>query len=395
MPATTFPEPVNRLARKLMASRREARVSVEPIRLKYVNLGDFGGTDPVLDSYLLEVKGPYEAMQALVPTLKKFKFRFDPRARAWSIMATLYTHSNRKRDNFWRAARRNQQAAHPILKKLVEQHNAEASKANKGTGGTMTPQELMKKIKHTERQRGRLAEYGLQVVFEWPDRFSVAEAKTWVFGDTYPVKDVMSRHGFRYGNGRKGKGWWMPTVEFALVGDKWANEVIKGMPDIPQPTGKAVFSDMSRSELLQFVKQVVPRDMEFNESYDGETSSAEVLRSYMDRLPKLKPHEQEEAMANWEAGRLPRPGRGRRAGLDRDLQVFQRQHPYYNDLDHIDLRRRTLIGKGRFDIDGRRAGLLARKGLVYIIEGPFGPELELTSHCHRSLNEGRDEFALL
>ena len=160
-------------------------------------------------------------------------------------------------------------------------------------------------MKHTERQRARLGELGLRIKFEWPDRYSVDEAKVWVFGNTFPVKDIMSKHGFKFGSGRDGRGWWMPTVEFMVVGDKWGNDILRGMPKKVDPGGDAVFSAMSRSNLLQFVKKVVERDMEFNEWYDGEVSDREVTMRYMKRLPNLKPHEQEAAMKRWQAGDLP------------------------------------------------------------------------------------------
>jgi hypothetical protein len=74
------------------------------------------------------------------------------------------------------------------------------------------------------------------------------------------------------------------------------------------------------------------------------------------------------------------------------IKVFQQQNPYYNDLDLIRRQRRTLIGEGRFEIPGRRAGLLARKGLVEIVHGTFGRELDLTSKGRRLLNEGQDDW---
>ena len=89
-------------------------------------------------------------------------------------------------------------------------------------------------------------------------------------------------------------------------------------------------------------------------------------------------------------------GKGQRiAGVQNELLVFNQQHPYHADLDLIDSRNRTLIGNGTFDIDARRAGLLARAGMVNIIEGMFGKELELTNKGRRSLRESSDAFAAL
>jgi hypothetical protein len=78
--------------------------------------------------------------------------------------------------------------------------------------------------------------------------------------------------------------------------------------------------------------------------------------------------------------------------LDEQLRVFNNQHPFQNELELIDSQRRTLIGDGRFEIPGQRAGLMARQGLVDIIEAQFGKELELTSKGRKWLREGQDEW---
>ena len=74
------------------------------------------------------------------------------------------------------------------------------------------------------------------------------------------------------------------------------------------------------------------------------------------------------------------------------IKVFQRQNPYYNDLGLIDRQRRTLIGEGRFEIPGRRAGLMARIGLVDIVHGTFGRELDLTTKGRKMLGESADDW---
>jgi len=279
---------------------KSARRSQEMIRLKYVNLGDFGGTDPVVDSWLLEVKGPYEAMQALLPTLKKYKFRFDRASKAWSIHAVNYAYSNRKRQNFWAAARRNQEAAYPLLKKMVEQYNAEAAKANRDMDPNRPTDAkgVMRLIQQNERLTNRLGDYGIRVEYDWPNRYSVDEATVWVFGDTFPVKDVMKRHGFRWGSGRKGRGWWIAAAEYALIGKAWAGDVFKNLPDITPAadTGGSPFSDMSRSDLLRWIKQhdVVEDDLRANEWYDGEVTDQEVLRQYLRDMPKWDAARQRE-----------------------------------------------------------------------------------------------------
>lgn len=83
----------------------------------------------------------------------------------------------------------------------------------------------------------------------------------------------------------------------------------------------------------------------------------------------------------------------RLAGIDDQLKVFNNQHPFHNELELIDSQRRTLIGDGRFEIPGRRAGMMARQGLVDIVEAQFGKELSLTAKGKKQLREGQDEWS--
>jgi len=81
--------------------------------------------------------------------------------------------------------------------------------------------------------------------------------------------------------------------------------------------------------------------------------------------------------------------------LQRIIRVFQKQHPYYNDLDLIASQRRTLIGDGRFEVTNRNAKLLARLSYVYIVEGLFGPELDLTTKGERRHRADKEDFEML
>tara|TARA_Y100000310_G_scaffold256180_1_gene263918 strand:- start:3083 stop:3400 length:318 start_codon:yes stop_codon:yes gene_type:complete len=86
----------------------------------------------------------------------------------------------------------------------------------------------------------------------------------------------------------------------------------------------------------------------------------------------------------------------RQEDLQEDLRVFRRHHPYHNDLDFIDGRRRTLVGRGdREEISPKRAAQLVRAKVVTKVEGPFGTELELTSKGRKSLGNSRDAFERL
>ncbi len=291
-----------------------SRQTNELIRMKYKNLGDFGGTDPVVDSWFLDVAGPYEAMQELAPILKKYKFRWQPASKSWSIHARKYAYNNRKRENFWNAARRNQEAAYPILKKKIDEINA-ALRAEDASP-TPTRKELLREIQQGERISDRLNRLGIMVEYDYPNRYSVDEAKIWLRNTPFDLNPILKKHGFRWGSGRNGKGWWIPMREYTAILKPLVADIFRAMPvpDEADPSsgGTGVFSDMSHRELSQWLDPVVSRDMEFNEGYDGEVSRAEVKRNYMKKLPALKPREQEQAMQNWLRGDLPPVSRRRR-----------------------------------------------------------------------------------
>ena len=290
-----------------------SRQTNELIRMKYKNLGDFGGTDPVVDSWFLDVAGPHEAMQGLMPILKKYKFRWQPASKSWTIHARKYAYNNRKRENFWNAARRNQEAAYPILKKKIDEINAEL-RAEDATPKP-TRKELLREIQQGERISNRLKRLGIEVEYDYPNRYSVDEAKVWLRNTPFDLNPVLKKHGFRWGSGRNGKGWWIPMREYTAILKPLVADIFRAMP-VPDEAddssgGTGVFSDMSHRELSQWLDPVVGRDMEFNEGYDGEVSGAQVKRRYMKKLPAMKPHEQQEAMESWQRGGLPKlTGRG-------------------------------------------------------------------------------------
>jgi hypothetical protein len=280
--------------------RREARVTKEMIRLNYENLGDFGGTNRVLDSWLLEVKGPYEAMQALIPTLKKYGLRYDRQSRSWSLHAVQYAYTTRKNENLWNWARRNQKAGYPVIKKLVDEYNREAAKANKSPMADMTPQEQMKLINRHSRQLDRLKKAGIEIKFEFPNRYSVEEGRAWVLGNTYEFRGTMKKFGFRWGNGKYGKGWWIASSEFTAIVVKWAQAVIRELPEEPVlPEPEAVLTNMSKAELKRYLEPIAEEIWHQNEGYDGEYDVSDVFRDLFSRVPRMSPQEQQDFYERW------------------------------------------------------------------------------------------------
>jgi hypothetical protein len=85
----------------------------------------------------------------------------------------------------------------------------------------------------------------------------------------------------------------------------------------------------------------------------------------------------------------------KKADLDDDLQVFQRQHPYHNDLDLIASQDRTYVGNGPTQVPWTRAQALVRGQYVNVLEDRSGKILELTSKGEKSLRESQNAFSKL
>jgi len=208
-----------------------ARRTNELIRLLYKNLGDFGGTDPILDSWILEVKGPYDAMQKIVPTLKKYKFRWDPARKSYIIKATNYLYNNRKRQNFWNWARRQQKAAWPVLRDMVKEINAQLEAEDRAESPLPTDAKgWAKEFDQDKRLHKRLESMGIRVERDSHNPYSVDEPMVWLIGDTVPFKDLLKSYGFRWGRSRDhGRGWGIPIREFNAIDRDLVADMMVGL----------------------------------------------------------------------------------------------------------------------------------------------------------------------
>jgi hypothetical protein len=240
-------------------------------------------------------------MQPLLPILRKYGFKWDPRQKSWGLYAVLYAYHGQTQRNVWEKTRKNQEAAFRELKPLVEKYNQEISKETQSTK-PQTSQELMLRLKSKERLLGKLGSYGISIKYEWPDPYSTAEARVWVLGNTFPIKEVMRKYGFRFGNSPHGKGWALPTVEYSAILDKWAADVFRALPSQEDPEDKLTtpFSDMASAELTAWIRKhnIVEQDMRRNEFYDGEVSERDVLRSYLKRMPTWSAEHQQEVFTS-------------------------------------------------------------------------------------------------
>lgn len=278
-----------------MDRSKTSRVTVPELLVKYVNLGDFGGTDPVMDMWSLEVSGPTYDYRDVLSGLG---LRWNPSRKTWGVDATLYKYNNARRNAEWVKNRKIQTTAYPQLVELAKVHNAKAREENSKLGPA-DDREQVEVWRRVSRMIPRLEAAGIKIEHTAPGRYEVGESKVWVRGNTYPIRTLMVKHGFRWDATRK--AWEIPGPEFSAVGDKWMAEVVRSLPEAPAaPAAVAVFSNMSDPELTAWIR--ANEDME-NLTQDGEISLTAGIAKTKMYLRRMAPEDQERYYNRASAGR--------------------------------------------------------------------------------------------
>lgn len=278
-----------------MDRSKTARVTTPELLVKYVNLGDFGGTDPVSDSWSLEVSGPTFEYR---DELGRLGLRWNPGRKTWGVDATLYKFNNARRNAEWVKNRKIQTTAYPLLLELAKVHNAKAREENAKLGPA-DDREQVEVWRRVSRMIPRLETAGIKIEHTTPGRYEVGESTVWVSGSTYPIRSLMGKYGFRWNGTRK--AWGIPGPEFSVIGDKWMAEVVRTLPEVPAaPAAVAVFSSMSDPELTAWVR--ANEAME-NLTQDGEVSLAAGIAKTKMYLRRMTPENQERYFNRASAGR--------------------------------------------------------------------------------------------
>lgn len=276
-----------------------SRLTAPELLVKYNNLGDFGGTDPVDDMWTLEVSGPTFEYRDI---LSRLGLRWNASRKTWGVDATLYRYNNARRNAEWVRNRKIQTAAYPQLVELAQVHNAKVREENAKLGPA-DGREQVQVWRRVSRMIPRLEAAGIKIEHTSPGRYEIGESKVWVRGNTYPIRTLMVKHGFRWDGTRK--AWEIPGLEFTVVGDKWMAEVVRTLPEVPvAPAAVGVFSNMSDSELSAWVR--ANEEME-NLTADGEVPLSVGIAKTKMALRRMSPEDQE--------GYYNRASAGRRAGV--------------------------------------------------------------------------------
>ena len=205
--------------RELLAELKAARSTTPLIEMKYYDLGDFGGTMRSLETWVLEVGG---ATWRIKDDLKRAKLRWDPRTKTWGLRTTLYAARQFGRPGQTHARiRKQQEAAYRMLKPVIKAENEIIKAENKSVTGPeqkLTLRELVTSVRRDGRIRKSLADnYGIQMEYDLKGRYSRAGDEPQIFfaGETFPIKDVLKKFGFRWESSKK--AWKIPMMEYEAV----------------------------------------------------------------------------------------------------------------------------------------------------------------------------------
>ena len=292
--------------RWLSAQIREARVSEESLRLKYVNLGDFGGTDPVTNSWFLEVAGPTFDIKE---DLKKMGLQWNRERKLWGLWATQYAY-DRGRNRKYEKIRRLQERAYPQLKRYVAEYNKDVQERNKSQRDMATSvKDAVKNLQKSERRMEFLKKHGIAVGFDWPNRYSTDEVMVYLEGETWEIKDILKKYSFRWNGSRK--RWQTPLDDWLIIESKLIQTLGKYFAEktrqmeeeeaeqaaadakLSEAHKKGIFAVMPRSNLLQWVKSHAA-DAMGPENYWGDGEIDDPLRYWVRALPKRRPEYQND-----------------------------------------------------------------------------------------------------
>ena len=214
----------------LVAELKAARTTTPLLEMKYQNLGDFGGTNRVLESWVLEVGGPTERIMS---ELRRLKFYWNRATRTWRIDATSYAAGQYGRPaKLFALNRKKQEVAYKILKPLIAQENELIKEENRGIVGDkpkLDTKELVTMIRRNERIRNSLESLGVKMDYSYPGRYGAAgdEPLLLLGGDTYDIKELLKRYGFRWEGSRK--MWKLPLMEYEAVKQKFIPALVQAL----------------------------------------------------------------------------------------------------------------------------------------------------------------------
>lgn len=100
----------------------------KPLKVKYQDLGDFGGTRRIEHVYVLEVSGDTYPHREFLSGLK---LKWNSQSKTWGLVATQYVYMSVSEAREFEATVKLQKKALPQLRELELRHNQEVTEHNK------------------------------------------------------------------------------------------------------------------------------------------------------------------------------------------------------------------------------------------------------------------------
>jgi len=138
------------------------------------------------------------------------------------------------------AQRAKQKKAWPAIKAAVTEYNrAVRNVLSEARDTPDDPADFARWVSRHQRMIDSLADKGVQIDVSYKDQYGYIQGprKTYITGNTFPIKDVMKAFGFRWTSDiatgwsqrLKGSAWAMPLDHFTVIGDEWMAEAIRAL----------------------------------------------------------------------------------------------------------------------------------------------------------------------
>lgn len=297
-----------KFARALVHEIKVARLTTPPITMKYYDMGDFGGTHRITNSWNLEVGG---STFRIKDALTRAGLKWNPKTKTWGLQAILYAMGQMgKPAALYNSLRKKQEAAHKMLKPIIEAENKLIEAENKAVVGEKperSMREFFQMIRQNERIKDSLKDkYGIDMSYDLLDRYSPAGAEPQLVlkGNTFHIKGVLQQFGFRWEGARK--AWKLPLMEYDVVKGKLIPALMRALSKYSKTVTTKVLATQDRQAYWPEDRAYHPRRRQPKPKYPGFLGSPEaqkaIAKGYLNLGlgdPKLVNSRAAYAVADW------------------------------------------------------------------------------------------------
>jgi hypothetical protein len=218
--------------------------------------GDFGGYGSSVRRYAIRVWGNTYQIK---DELKKLGFRFDKKdpRKSW-VLYHAYSTNPESSGGMFRGSvsEKKIDQALPKLKKLVDDFNKRMAASNQKTIAKVGIQPdnepadksvkaQIDRVLSNDRRTMRLKRYGIEMKMSWEGNGTLSQADVSFTGNTYPIRGVLKKAGFRFDG--SSKRWTLAYSTYEKISKRLGNLIAKELkksqgdrpsgedPSAPQP----------------------------------------------------------------------------------------------------------------------------------------------------------------